>query len=298
MAPAYNPLAVWTGRYATRVTRDGATWTEGPEIAVVTPRPGEKANAPYLTVGGQSIDSAEFTDGTIQWGGNRITFTQEGGEAGDNRLTGSLEGYWTGGINLDGRSLPGDSTPFEGIYQAYLWADNQWAPCGEFVYESGTVRVGRHTIENTHYDRSLLQWAGVENGIGNGFVRFFIDPTAQLPKFVGSLWNSGPRPEYPNMLGVHALRRSTPGTTGSRRRYWRSPGRLDNVGGDRKRRPQSRLSFSVVAMAACPLHEPRLQPPAENGLCHHGTKKPCQGQERGLRPTKQVTPATRNEAPQ
>jgi hypothetical protein len=188
-------------------------------------------------VDGKRVEFEERSDGTIHWGGNRISFRPEGGEAGGSLLTGSLEGYWTGGVNLDGASLRDHRAPFEGTYRAYLWKDNQWAPCGEFVYDSGTVRVGRHTIGNTLFDKNLLQWEGMEDGIGNGIVRFFIDPVAQVPKFVGSLWNSGPRPEFPNMVAVLALTANVPleppdpvGDIGVPPAVWRTVGAIGREG--------------------------------------------------------------------
>jgi Tetrapyrrole (Corrin/Porphyrin) Methylases len=196
VAPAYSPLSAWTGRYRTRVHGDGSV--SGPEIAVVTPRPNQSPNASHVTVDGNPVDSAGFADGTLGWDGNRITFTVTGGEA-------RVAGHLSGGVEFDGVRMSSDAAPFEGRYRAYLWVESQWAPCGEFLYESDAVRVGRYHVESADLVRNVLRWTGEGEGKSSGDLRFFIDPTDQLPKFVGYLWASGPQPEYPNLMGVLAV---------------------------------------------------------------------------------------------
>jgi hypothetical protein len=106
VVPGENPLSVWTSQYETEVTTDGATWSEGPVITVATPRPNQSSNLAPLLLDGQSIKPVHYDDTTLTWGTNRLTFAHDP-QARDGRvLSGQLEGYWTGGMNLKGSSLP------------------------------------------------------------------------------------------------------------------------------------------------------------------------------------------------
>lgn len=203
---ANNPLSVWTGRYSTLVTRDGVIWTKGPMVRVVTPRPDQSPSVSHLILEDRPVEAEDFQGTTLSWGDNQITFSQDEKVPGRNLLSGRLQGYWAEGVNVVGTSMPDDDTPFRGGYAAYLWSDSQWQPVGDFSYDLPDVRFGEQPLEQASFERNVLQWSS-RNGVTNhGSLQFFIDPTTQIPKFIGYLWRAGAKPEHPNLLGVYSFK--------------------------------------------------------------------------------------------
>jgi hypothetical protein len=203
--PGGNPLSVWTARYATQVTADGTSWEEGPAITVVTPRPDQSPNQARLMVGTEPIEAAHFADNTIKWGNNRITFAQDGQTSGGKALSGTLEGYWPGGVNLRGASLVNDDAPFRGRYLAFVFEKNRWSAKGELDFEAEAVHIGGKRVEGAVFNHHWLRWSGAGGNVSQGEIQFSIDPTTQLPKFVGYVWGREGKPKNPNIQGTYAL---------------------------------------------------------------------------------------------
>lgn len=203
--PGGNPLSVWTAKFATEVTRDGLTWIEGPVVTVVTPRPDESPSEARLMIAGDLIAAVSFEDNTITWGNNSITFAQNGNANGGKSLSGSLEGYWAGGINLKGASLPDYDAPFRGSYLSFSFEKNSWKSNGDFSVEDGAVRLGQTRVEGAVFNNNLLQWSDAGGHANHGELQFSIDPTTQLPKFVGYVWETDSKPKNPNIQGQYAL---------------------------------------------------------------------------------------------
>lgn len=203
--PGSNPLSAWTAKYETRVTRDGSEWSKGPAVLVYTPRPDESPSEARVLLDGSPVDSAGFDGDALSWGNNRLTFMKGEGKGAGKALFGSLDGYWKGGLNLKGASLPDYDAPYRGRYSSFSFVKNRWKPSGDFHFEEGVVLFGQRKVEGVAFEHNLLSWSGAGDGPTNGEVHFSIDPTTQLPKFVGYVWNSGPRPKHPNVQGVYAL---------------------------------------------------------------------------------------------
>ena len=203
--PGGNPLSVWTARYATQVTTDGTNWDEGPTITVVTPRPDQSPSEARLLIGDDVIDAPHFEDNTITWGNNRITFAQDSQANGGKVLSGALEGYWPDGINLKGASLPDYDAPFRGRYLSFLFEKNRWNANGDFSLEERAIRIGQQKVEGVSFKNNLLHWSGAGGEVNHGEIQFSIDPTTQLPKFVGYVWETGSKPKNPNIQGTYAL---------------------------------------------------------------------------------------------
>jgi hypothetical protein len=251
VAPAYSPLSVWTGRYKTRLAADGGT--EGPEIAVVSPRPDQSPNVSHLTIDGKKVDSAVFERGALRWQGNRIEFTQSDGE---KRLSGMLDG-----VNLEGALVPDDDAAFEGRYNAYLWSGSRWAPCGAFSYESKAVHIGRHAVEGARFDRNMLRWEAFHRSH---------DPVAEVRR-IHVDFRRETRISQP-ARGTGADGHCGCGTADPGRRRRSFAGGLDDTWCDRPGRPQSGMSFSVVALAARPLYVPCNKQSFEKSLRRGGAQ--------------------------
>jgi hypothetical protein len=164
-------------------------------------------------VGEKLVEAASFEDNTITWANNRITFAQDSQAGGGKVINGALEGYWPGGINLKGASRPDYDVPFRGRYLSFSFEKNRWKPDGDLSLEERAIRIGQKRVEEVVFTNNLLHWSGAGGEMNHGEIQFSIDPTTQLPKFVGYVWEADSRPKNPNLQGTYALE----GTNGSSR---------------------------------------------------------------------------------
>ncbi|HYW72188.1 MAG TPA: SAM-dependent methyltransferase [Pyrinomonadaceae bacterium] len=200
-----NPLSVWTARYETRVTTDGANWHEGPAIAVIAPRPDQSPNEARLLIEEITITDGRFEDNAISWGRNRINFAQDPDSNGRKVISGALDGYWPGGANLKGASVVEYDDPFRGRYSTYEFDKGVWKRNGDFNFAGSAVHLGQSKIEKVVFRNNWLTWSHAGGAADNGEIQFSIDPTSQVPKFVGYVWTGNARPKNPNIQGTFAL---------------------------------------------------------------------------------------------
>ena len=201
-----RPMAGWSGRYRTELSADGETWRTGPTVTV-TPLPGRGHPAPArLLLNGVEVGDAVLDGDSVSWRHSQITF-RAGHPGSGHDLQGYLAGSEGEGETLRGTRVRGWDEIFRGEYTVWCDAGATWAHGTTLEYDGAKLRIGDAHIDGATFDDCTLHWLGSGGEASNGSLQFMIDPATGLARFIGTVWQDGPRPASPNILGL-----SVPGT--------------------------------------------------------------------------------------
>lgn len=197
VVPTTSSLSVWTAKYSTETRTDGSDWTNGPTIEVYTPRPNENPNTPQLLIDGQPVEITGYKNNTVTFDGNEITFALENNADGSKTLAGKLNGK-----EIRGKSQPDYNAVFQGQYLSFSFVKNRWKPSNSLLVEENAISIGQTKLTGVSFNNNLLTWSGAGvDEMDNGEIQFTIDPSTQLPKFIGYIWEGDSRPAHPNIQG-------------------------------------------------------------------------------------------------
>lgn len=196
-----NPLSVWTGQYTTQVTNDGTTFASGPTLVVTSPVP---PASPGITLNGQPVIGFTMSGNTVTWGSNSITFAMSTTTVGQRTISGTLDGFWTGGPNMNGLTTPSYDDPYRGQYTAKVQqSSGAWTPISGVYYDGNILTIGKQQITTAVFSNSVVTWSGAGGTYDSGELQFTIDPLTQLAMFTGVVWASGQsQPATPNINGA------------------------------------------------------------------------------------------------
>jgi hypothetical protein len=130
-------------------------------------------------------------------------------------ISGTLDSYWKGGANLRGVSIADYDVPYRGRYFSFAFEKSGWKGSGDFNFEGEAVQIGGTKVEGIDFKDNLLRWSQLGGEANSAEIQFSIDPTTQLPKFVGYVWEDDSRPKNPNLQGTFALETNHGSTSGA-----------------------------------------------------------------------------------